>query len=65
MEKPVAEDRIAYSVAGGARACSVSKSFMYKLIKEGQIEAVKAGTRTLIPRASIERWLARNSNQAA
>lgn len=37
----------------------VNRTTVYGLIKSGDIQAVKIGRRTLVPAASIERYVAR------
>lgn len=48
-------DELAYSINRTAKALGVGRSTIYKLIKTGQIDAIKIGTRTLITTASIAR----------
>ena len=48
-------DELAYSINRTARALGVGRSTIYKLIKTGQVDALKIGTRTLITTASIAR----------
>lgn len=48
-------DEIAYSINRTAKALGVGRSTIYKLIKTGQVDALKIGTRTLITTASIAR----------
>ena len=48
-------DELAYSVNRTAKALGVGRSTIYKLIKTGQVDALKIGTRTLITTASIAR----------
>lgn len=48
-------EEIAYSVNRTAKALGVGRSTIYKLIKTGQIDAIKIGTRTLITTASVAR----------
>jgi excisionase family DNA binding protein len=40
------------------RVYAVGRTLTYRLISSGAIEARKVGAKTLIPRASAERWLA-------
>ncbi len=48
-------DELAYSINRTAKALGVGRSTVYKLIKTGQVDALKIGTRTLITTASIAR----------
>ena len=48
-------DELAYSINRTAKALGVGRSTIYKLIKTGQVDALKIGTRTLITTASIAR----------
>lgn len=48
-------DELAYSISRTAKALGVGRSTIYKLIKTGQVDALKIGTRTLITTASIAR----------
>ena len=49
---------IALSVAQSCRTYGVGRSTAYGLIAAGVLEAKKAGAKTLIDRASAERWYA-------
>lgn len=48
-------DELAYSINRTAKTLGVGRSTIYKLIKTGQVDALKIGTRTLITTASIRR----------
>ncbi|MGV2495981.1 helix-turn-helix domain-containing protein [Pelagerythrobacter aerophilus] len=48
-------DELAYSINRTAKVLGVGRSTIYKLIKTGQVDALKIGTRTLITTASIAR----------
>jgi DNA binding domain, excisionase family len=48
-------DELAYSINRTAKALGVGRSTIYKLIKTGQVDALKIGSRTLITTASIAR----------
>lgn len=48
-------EELAYSINRTAKALGVGRSTIYKLIKAGQVDALKIGTRTLITTASIAR----------
>ena len=49
---------IALSIAEFCRTYGVGRSTAYELIAAGALEAKKAGPKTLIDRASAERWYA-------
>lgn len=53
------KDRIAYSIAEAAKACSLSRETIYRRIKDGSLAAVKLGGRTLVRRAALEAMLDR------
>jgi len=46
--------KLYYSVSEASEALSISKPHLYRLVKQGQISAVKFGARVLIPRQAIE-----------
>lgn len=47
-------ERKVYTVSEAAEVLRVSKSFLRKLIYQGQIPVIKLGTRRLIPASAIE-----------
>lgn len=51
-------ERLAYSVTEGADLIGMSRRQLYRLIGTGVIEARKSGTRTLVMRDELERYLA-------
>lgn len=51
MEKKI------YSVEELAVVLGISKSACYALVKEGQFHTVRVGTRILIPKMCVEKWL--------
>ncbi len=51
---------IAVSVNEAARALSLGRTSVYALIKEGRLEVVKLGRRTLVKTASIRRLVEGN-----
>lgn len=50
-------ERFAYSINETARALSLGRTSIYALIKEGRLETVKLGRRTLIKTVSIRRLI--------
>lgn len=49
---------LAYSPADACKVGGFGKTTLYKLIAEGQIEAIALGGRTLIPAESLRQFLA-------
>lgn len=49
--------RLTYSIPEAAHALGISRSTIYALIRDGALQPVKLGTRTLIPAAGIDRLL--------
>lgn len=57
MEPESSKDlRGAYSLAAFCRTYNVGLTFTYQKIKEGNLRAVKAGSKTLILRRDAEAW---------
>jgi hypothetical protein len=52
---------IAYSIRSAVSACggAVSRTKMFRLIKDGEVEAVKIGRNTAILAASLQNFIAR------
>lgn len=50
--------KVALSVNEFCHACSIGRSTFYEEVKAGRIRILKAGKRTLIASAEVERWLA-------
>lgn len=48
---------IATSINGAAKALSLGRTSIYALIKEGKLEIIKLGRRTLVKTASIRRLI--------
>jgi excisionase family DNA binding protein len=46
--------KLAYSIPEAMRATSLGKTKMYDLIKEGKLQAVRIGGRTVIPAESLQ-----------
>jgi excisionase family DNA binding protein len=51
-------ERVAHTVKGVIDCYGIQRTTVFKLIKDGKLEARKAGGRTLITTASLERWFA-------
>lgn len=50
--------KIALTVNEVAEMLGLSKDIVYRLAREGTLPSVKAGSRVLFHRPSIEKWLA-------
>jgi excisionase family DNA binding protein len=50
-------EAVTTSVNGAAKALGIGRTTVYALIKEGRLEAIKLGRRTLIKTASIKRLI--------
>lgn len=49
--------RLAYTIAEAVRASGIGRTKLYELIREGRLEARKAGGRTLIPADALRALL--------
>jgi excisionase family DNA binding protein len=56
---------VAYSVEDTARSMGIGRSLVFRLIREGQLQAVKIGRRTVVPVSECEAFLARMAGGAA
>lgn len=61
--EPVARQSLRVEEAAVALGCG--RTTIFKLIKEGQLRAVKLGSRTVIPRSEVDRLLAVGGGTAA
>lgn len=52
--------RASYSVEEAAIALGIGRTYAYRLIREGELQVVRLGRRTLIPVASVQALLERN-----
>lgn len=52
----MAEELLTIPEAG--KTLKAGRTYLYRLINEGQIKAVKIGRKTLIPRSALEAYIA-------
>lgn len=50
-------DELAYSINRTAKVLGVGRTTIYKLIRSGEVDTLKIGSRTLITTASITRLI--------
>ena len=50
---------VSYSVEDAAKALGIGRTFVFQLIKEGKLKAVKLGRRTVVPVKECEALLSR------
>lgn len=50
------DDRL-YTVVEAAEALRIGRTHFYGLMAEGRIRPLRLGSRTLIPRSEIRRWI--------
>jgi excisionase family DNA binding protein len=48
---------LAYSIKEASRATSLGRTRLYQLIAEGRLQAVKIGSRTLIPAHALNKLI--------
>jgi len=56
---------LAYCVEEVAKALGIGRTYVFRLIKEGHLHAVKIGRRTVVPVREVEAFLARSSGGIA
>jgi excisionase family DNA binding protein len=61
----IEREPIAHSVEDFVDLTTISRANVYKMIRAGEIKAVKVGRRTIIPRAEALAWLARMAAKSA
>jgi excisionase family DNA binding protein len=54
----LAEAPLAYRIPDAVKVSGIGRSTLYKLIRDGKIQSASALGRRLIPRASLEAFLA-------
>jgi len=55
--KPVFEQKRLYTIQEACWTLAVGATKLYELIKEGHLQSLKVGRRTLITADSIDKWL--------
>ncbi len=60
-----ANDKLALSVAEAAALLGVSRPTMYSLIRRADFPSFKVGSRTLIPREGLARWVESQAEREA
>lgn len=53
------------SVKGGASWLGIGQTKMWALIRDGEVKAVRLGSRTLLPLSELQRFQSRLENEAA
>lgn len=56
--------RASYSVEDAARALSIGRTLLFRLLKDGTLKCVRIGRRTLIPALEVDALLARLQDPA-
>ena len=57
---PIETEKLAYSVINAGFLLGISKAKIYQLIDVGQLNSFKVGSRTLISRGELERFVTRS-----
>lgn len=57
-------ERLTYTVAETADALGIGRTATYELVRRGTIPHLRIGRAIRIPKASLDQWLATNTNQA-
>jgi excisionase family DNA binding protein len=50
-------NKLAYTINEVAAVLSISRSGVYRLINDGQLQPVKVGRKTLLPTETVQAWL--------
>lgn len=61
----MAQEKIAISVTEAAELLGLSRPTVYKLMRRDDFPVLRIGTRTLIHRAKLEEWAARQTERDA
>lgn len=54
---------IVYSVTEVAELLGISRSYAYKLVKEGKIPVLDLGNRKVVPKAYLDKWIKEKSKK--
>jgi excisionase family DNA binding protein len=57
-EAALPEGRLAYSVKEARMLLGIGETLIYDLLAQGKLHSVKAGRRILIPKTSLDKFLA-------
>jgi excisionase family DNA binding protein len=55
--------KLAFTIAEACHAIGISRSKLYELIGEGQVQARKIGSRTIIPADSLQKLVSGDGGQ--
>lgn len=55
-------EKLVYSIQEVAELLGISRSYAYELAKEKRIPVLDLGRRKVIPKESLETWIAENVN---
>lgn len=57
MKQEVSAEKLAYTVKKAASALGIGRTTVWRAISEGELAAVKLGSRTLIPSEALRTWI--------
>lgn len=55
----MSDSKLAYTVDESCSTLSIGRTYLFDLIRRGEISSVKIGRRRVVPAASLEAYLAR------
>lgn len=55
-------EKIVYSISEVAGLLGISKSYAYELVKEKRLPVLELGRRKVVPKRSLETWIAEKTN---
>lgn len=50
-------ERMTYNIAEAAKVLGVSKSFMYKLVRNNEVPVIRLGKRLVIPKVKLQEFI--------